>query len=192
MLGLTETLHFDDDEHIACMFRSSIARTILHLVPAVLFLLCVAFLTFPLFHLGERGIVIFFTLLVFTLFYIFRKIITWLQTVFILTDRRLLVIQRLGVFKKQVKEIHLENINEILYDTRGFLQTLLRLGTVYLSLNTNSGQCNLSDMPTPQAVLDSISRQVSAKKRVYTSSTVNDGQTFQRRAIPPSEHGKHS
>lgn len=186
-MRLTETLHFDEDEHVISLFRSSISRTIVRLIPAIIFLLFISFLTFPLFRLGDRGIIIFIACIVITCMFIVRKIITWIQSVSILTNRRLLVIQRLGVLKKYVREIHLENINEIIYDTHGFLQTTLRLGTVHLALNTNSGQCDLVDMRTPQTVLDAISKQVSITKKVYASSTVNDGQTFQRRNIGQSE-----
>lgn len=172
-----ETIHLDGTETIQTIFRSHGFHLLIRIaIPFTA--LCLLFLfLFPLFRSGMSGVILFFLLLLVGTLAIAHYVMAWYGTIYVLTSRRLLGIRRIGLFKKQAQEIVLENISELSYSTRGFVQMLLRFGDVKLTLYTASHSFLLRDIPNPHEILNAISRQMVAVKK--PESTVRD--------IPTSE-----
>lgn len=161
-------IHLDSQETIVCIFRSHPFRMIVHAVPIIIVLMALFLFVFPLFSLGWIGVCLFFFLFFVGLFFLFRIVCNWLGTYCVLTNRRLLCIQRAGFFKKQVHEILLENIGELSYITKGMTQTLFRFGNIrlgLLALVTARGEFIIHDIAKPQTILDILSRQAAAVRK---------------------------
>jgi|GEM_PF-1040509 len=165
MFRLQEILHLDSHETIVCMFRGHAFRMVSRVIPLMIALMALFLFVFPLFSLGGIGIGIFFLLFFIDIFFLLRMVCNWLGTYYVLTNRRLLCIQRTGFFKKQVHEILLENITELSYITKGFIQTLFHFGNVRLALITTRGEFFIFDIGKPQAILDILSRQAAAVRK---------------------------
>lgn len=165
MLKLQETLHLDSHETIVSMFRSHSFKMVSRAVPLIIALMALFLFVFPLFSFGVIGIIIFFLLFFAGIFFLLRNVTNWLGTYCVLTNRRLLCIQRTGFFKKDVNEILLENITELSYITKGVVQTLFHFGNVRLALIASRGEFIIPDIGQPQAILDILSRQAAAVRK---------------------------
>jgi hypothetical protein len=165
MFRLQETVHLDSQETIVSMFRSHAFKMTSRAIPLILVLMALFLFVFPLFSLGAVGVGIFFFLFFTGMFFLFRTVCNWLGTYYVLTNRRLLCIQRTGFFKKQVDEILLENITELSYITKGIVQTLFHFGNVRLALMTARGEFIILSIAKPQTILDILSRQAAAVRK---------------------------
>lgn len=165
MFHLQEIVHLDTQETVICMFRSHPFKMISQVIPCMGSLIVLFLFIFPLFSLGALGVCIFLLLFFSGVFFLSRNIFNWLGTYCILTNRRLLCIQRSGFFKKQAQEILLENITELSYTTKGMVQTLFHFGDVRLALVTARGEFTIPHIAKPQAILDILSRQASAVRK---------------------------
>lgn len=165
MLHLQETVSLDTHEAIVSLFRSHSFKMVSRAVPLIIALVALFLFVFPLFSLGVIGVIIFLLLFFTGILFLCRNIFNWLGTYCILTNRRLLCIQRSGFFKKQVQEILLENITELSYATKGMVQVLFHFGDVRLALVTARGEFIIPQIAKPQMILDILSRQASAVRK---------------------------
>ncbi len=184
MMGLQETLSLDTHENILASFRCNAFRTWLWMTPCVLFLFGLFLFMFPFFYQGGPGVFLFITLLLIDVIFMLRLLVMWYGTFYILTERRLFTVRRFGFFKKQVNEILLENINELSYDTKGMLQTLLGYGSIHCTLFPTNTQFTIEEISQPQHVLTSISRRVSViRKMMYSQNPQMVTSTMQAKKI---------
>lgn len=187
MVSLEETLHLESGEEILAMFRRHGATVLKHLFPVALFLVILFLFIFPLFSLGERGVILFFVLCVGACLIAARKICAWLGTITILTSNRLLVIRRFGFFKKTVNEIKLDQISEVSYEVRGMMQALGRYGTLVLLVTFTSAQITIPDIPDPQNALNEISQAMRRVKKHEQSDQGNTGSSHTPHPVEKEE-----
>lgn len=64
--------------------------------------------------------------------YLFVKWLSWSATVFIITNERVIDINRKGIFNKVVTQVEFRNIQEVLYEINGVIATLFRIGNVLI------------------------------------------------------------
>lgn len=165
MLQLQEIVNLDVHEAVVSMFRSHSFPMVSRVIPVIILLVSLFLFVFPLFSLGVVGVFIFLSLFFIGVLFLSRSIFNWLGTYCILTNRRLLCIQRTGFFKKQVHEILLENITELSYVTKGIMQVLFHFGNVRLALITARGEFIIPQIAKPQIILDILSRQASIVRK---------------------------
>ena len=161
MLHLQETLNLDTHETVVSLFRTHPFRMVSRVIPVIILLISFFLFMFPLFSLGIIGVLVFLFLFFTGVLFLCRSIFNWLGTYCVLTNRRLLCIQRTGFFKKQVHEILLENITELSYATKGIIQVLFHFGNLRLALLTARGEFIIPEIAKPQIILDILSRQAS-------------------------------
>ncbi|MBI4239855.1 PH domain-containing protein [Candidatus Uhrbacteria bacterium] len=165
MLGLHETLSLDTHENILGTYRCNVFKTALRILPCVLFLCMLFLFIFPFFYRGTFGVLTFLVLLFLDALCIARFLVQWYGTFYILTERRLFSVRRYGFFKKKVHEILLENINELSYDSKGIIQTLLQYGTIHCKLFPANTHFEIVEVSRPQEVLTSISRRAALVRK---------------------------
>ncbi|OGL78657.1 hypothetical protein A3F28_03810 [Candidatus Uhrbacteria bacterium RIFCSPHIGHO2_12_FULL_57_11] len=105
------------------------------------FILLAFFFMTPLFRLGAPGTVVFVLAVIFGAFLSFRSWLLWHSNVFIITDRRIVDIDRRGFFEWVVSEAQFWNIQDIAWNTKGLVQTIFGAGNVVVQ--TASGFVNL-------------------------------------------------
>ena len=96
------------------------------------------FFMFYLLSRGPIGTSVFLVLIIFALLYSARVFVTWFFNVFIITNQRIIDIDRTGFFTKTVSEARFDTIADISYSTKGVGQTVFRTGTIQLKTKGES------------------------------------------------------
>lgn len=165
LMSIHETVTLEKEEHIIALYRRHGATVCVAILPYALLIILLFLFVFPLFSLGVNGVVLFAVLGCLFSILALRKILAWLGTITILTSKRLLVIQRFGFMKKKVNEIKLDQISELSYEVKGFIQTVGRCGTLFLLVTFTSATIGVPDIPDPQGALNAISQAITRVSR---------------------------
>lgn len=76
--------------------------------------------------------------------------------IMVLTDRRLIDIEQLGIFSRDLAEMRLEKIQDIRVEVHGFLETLLGFGNLHVQTAGSNKEFVVRAIPKPYAVKDAI------------------------------------
>lgn len=96
----------------------------------------------------------FWTLLV--LIYAVRKYLLWLLNVYLLTDKRLVIVNYRGLFAKKVVESPLGRILNVSFSSKGFWQTLFQLGSVEVQVAGLHEPMILKNIAHPSELKDTL------------------------------------
>lgn len=162
---LQETLRLEPGEDLVAVYRRHGGTAFLRILPLAFFLVVLFLFLFPLFSLGAKGVFVFGVLVFFSLFFSLRIIASWLGTITIVTSRRLLIVSRLGFFKKTVTEIQYDQISQMSYQVKGMMQMIGKYGNLELLVTFTSANISIPDMPDPQEILNTISQVMSSAKK---------------------------
>lgn len=121
-----------------------------------LLLFAAFFLMAPLIGFGRVGIVIFVALIFIALFLLFQTWLMWHSNQFMVTDRRVVDIDRRGFFVWVVSEAAFTNIQDISFRTTGLVQTILGAGDVVLQTASGFVNLELTFVHDPAGVRDAI------------------------------------
>lgn len=86
--------------------------------------------------------------------YLFFKWLSWSTTVFIITNERVIDINRKGIFNKVVTQVEFRNIQEVLYEINGIIATLFRIGNVLIK--TLEGTVAMHGVYRPEQIYKTI------------------------------------
>lgn len=89
----------------------------------------------------------------------------WWNDTYILTNQRLIDIDQRKLFHRLVAEIPLENIQDVIYETRGLNQTIFNFGTIKVQTASGKTVSSMSGITDPLSVQQAILREVSKKKK---------------------------
>jgi hypothetical protein len=90
----------------------------------------------------------------------------WLD-VWIVTNERVMNAEQHGLFNRLVSEVHLEQIQDITSETKGFLETFLTYGDVYVQTAGERERFRFKNVDNPDDVKISISELVTACKNTH-------------------------
>lgn len=84
----------------------------------------------------------------------------------IVTNRRIINIEQKGLFSRTVSELHLNQVQDVTSETKGFLETFLTYGDVHVQTAGERSRFHFINIDNPDEVKVTISRLVAeAKKR---------------------------
>jgi hypothetical protein len=104
---------------------------------------------------GEVATVTKLFLQIYTLFLIMSLFLIWLiyyLNVQIITDRRIVDIDQVGLFFHEVSELHIANIEDVTSDISGILGTVFNYGDVFVQTAGNTERFEFSDVPNPAII----------------------------------------
>lgn len=90
----------------------------------------------------------------------------WLD-VWIVTTERIINAEQHGLFNRLVSEVHLEQIQDITSETKGFLETFLTYGDVYVQTAGEKERFRFKNVDNPDDVKITISELVTACKNTH-------------------------
>ncbi len=165
LFDFSETIQIETDEYIIDLLRGSALVFFMKsfLWFCILFLLF--FFLFPLLRIGGIGLGIFFIVFFIVFFIIARILVCWLGTCYIVTNKRIIAVERTGYFKRTVYEILLHNVSELSYQIQGLFQTIFSFGTLTLTLTTSRGNFLLKHVSSPALLLERISKLIGEHKK---------------------------
>jgi len=76
----------------------------------------------------------------------------------IVTDKRVIDIEQRGLFNRSVSECHLDRVQDVTTEVKGFLPTLLKYGDVIIQTAGEQGRFVMRNVPDPYALKDAIVR----------------------------------
>lgn len=114
------------------------------------------FLLFPLWREGLWGVIVFFLLLCVGALLLYRAYLKWARTVFIISDRRVVDHEQIGLFSRIVSEARFHQIDEVTYHVKGVLPTIFRYGVVRLQLHGNAADIEFKHVRRPARIADLI------------------------------------
>lgn len=82
--------------------------------------------------------------------YLSVKWITWSTTVLIITDQRIIDIDKKSLVNKVVTQAEYQNIQEVLYEIKGIIATLFKVGSVFIK--TSEGTIALEGVYKPEKI----------------------------------------
>ncbi|MBI4252792.1 hypothetical protein HY623_01255 [Candidatus Uhrbacteria bacterium] len=165
MAGFIQSLTLEAGEEMRGVYHRHGMTLFMRLVPYAVILIVLFLFLFPLFTLGWKGVILFSVLFLACLLLSIRSIISWLGSMTVLTNVRLLLVERSGFFKTQVSEMKLDQIFKVSYEMKGVRQALGRYGTVILVVMFTGDNMHIKDIPNPQEALNQISAAVSEVKK---------------------------
>lgn len=90
----------------------------------------------------------------------------WLD-VWIVTNERIINGEQHGLFNRLVSEVHLEQIQDITSETKGFLETFMTYGDVYIQTAAQRERFRFKNIDNPDAVKIAISQLVTVCKNTH-------------------------
>ncbi len=109
---------------------------------------------------------------VYTLFLTLALFIIWLLyylNIQVITDRRIVDVDQVGLFFHEVSELHIQNIEDVTSDVGGVFGTLFNFGNVYVQTAGTKERFEFDQVPNPggieKTILDLYERIPSNRHR---------------------------
>lgn len=82
----------------------------------------------------------------------------WNNGTYIITNQRVIRIEQVSLFSRQISEAELDRIQEISTEIRGPIHTLFNFGTVRIQTASSTGKVDLEDVANPYDIQQEIVR----------------------------------
>lgn len=162
-----------DDETLIAVLRQHPVTIVPMLSLSALLIFGSAFLLFPLFSYGWVGMAADAALFLGGGYLAFRKTFLWLYTFFVVTDARIVDVERKGFFDRHVSEFLFGKIQDVSYRVRGLWQMFFRCGNIYIQSYSGTATLKLRNVMNPQEVQRLVSRLVQEKAETGGSGFVD-------------------
>lgn len=114
------------------------------------------FFLFPLFREGAVGVIFFFVLVGVAALFGLRAFVRWSNTVLIVTDRRVIDVDRRAFFDRVISEIPHAHIEDVTYRVKGIVPTLFRYGDVRVHAAGSAADIEFRRIARPSRIHDLI------------------------------------
>ena len=82
----------------------------------------------------------------------------WNNGIYVVSDQRVIRIEQLGIFNREISEAEVDRIQEISTEIRGPIRTMLNFGDVKLQTASKEGKVLLEDVASPYDIQQQIVR----------------------------------
>ncbi|MBU1039227.1 hypothetical protein KKC17_03335 [Patescibacteria group bacterium] len=117
------------------------------------------FLVWPLINQGQWGLIGLGLLIIVGSYWLLRARLLWRGTLLLLTEKRLIDINRLGLFKEVVSQVAYVNLEDVNWTKPGLAAQLLNYGTVAVSYSHGTIKLNFSHIKNPKELATKIISQ---------------------------------
>lgn len=161
-------LNLKEDEELVALVHPTFIAFTGSILGATLFLCAAFFFIYPLWKAGWVGIAGFVLLLFIAKYFMIRVALGHYGNMYVITNERLIDVERRGIFDRIVSEVPLNNIHDVSFRVNGPLGMMLRIGTI--TIRTLGGATNFQWkwVRNPEEVrnlLLEIQREYHADKR---------------------------
>lgn len=99
--------------------------------------------------------------LIFTLL-IFYALTLYTLNVVIITDKRIIDNNQLGLWTRKISELHVSRIQDIAVETKGLIQTTLKFGDLAIQTAGSEKQFIFEDIPHPEVAKDVVMKLLAS------------------------------
>jgi uncharacterized membrane protein YdbT with pleckstrin-like domain len=150
MIRLEDVIQLKDDERVRAFTRRHGITIVPNLLLALVLIVVPFFFLFPLFSSGPTGVVAFIAMVVAGAVIAFRSFIMWDGDIIVVTNKRLVDVDQLGVFSRTVNEIVVENIQDCSWSKNNLLDQILNMGHFKARSASGSLTIEAKCIPRPQ------------------------------------------
>jgi uncharacterized membrane protein YdbT with pleckstrin-like domain len=163
----------DNDEQILYVVRRSVITLIPTIFVIVLFLILPFVIDPFLFSIKVGGAVVFNAGFIFiaTLFwylvvlgFMFQVFINWFFNAYIISDRKLIDLDFIGLLYKNVSETTLDHIEDVTSTVAGVFGTVFNIGSVFIQTAGEKNEFDVSQIDDPSKVRDIITDLASERQ----------------------------
>ncbi len=97
----------------------------------------------------------------------------WLD-VFIVTERRIIDIDQIGLFGHTVSELRLYRIQDVTAQSRGILQSIFSYGDIFIQTAAETERFHFAKMPYPNKIAKEIMELAESDRKVNLASAVEE------------------
>ncbi|MAF14202.1 MAG: hypothetical protein CMI53_04930 [Parcubacteria group bacterium] len=142
-------LILNDDENVIKIVRQRSLQLFQSIIIPIILIILPFFFLYPLFNWGNKGIILFSSLVFIGLIWLIRNVVIWYLQIFIITDKRVVDIDQKGMFRKTVSDIPLTKVGDVFYQVNGIWQTIFRIGNIYLVLTDSKTKIEIKNIAQP-------------------------------------------
>jgi hypothetical protein len=95
---------------------------------------------------------IFAALLLFGIFWGLRGYVKWAGTMLLITNQRVIDVDRRGIFDRAVSEVPYESLSDVSYRSKGFIEMTAGIGTITFQMYSGSDSVSFNNMMNPAAL----------------------------------------
>lgn len=179
MFDINKIINFKEGERILFVVRRYWLPLVLIAIKRILFL--VIFMSLGLVLWGWELFIsfypalLFFGVFLFVLISLFYEWLIWYQDIYIITNKRIINIQRNSLFSTTIAEAGLDKIQDVTFKIEGILQTFFNYGTVMVQTASSMGVLNLEDVEAPSLLVEKIREACDIfEEEEKTTVTVSD------------------
>lgn len=157
-----EKILLERRQHWLQIVLEGIAFVMVTLVPLVVFVF-VELLPAPIPQTVARYLIPFFFVATAWLFVVwilfFVSLTNYYLDVLVVTNLRIIYIEQIGLFARELAELRLENVQDIKVEVVGFLASLMDFGNLHLQTAGEHKEFIVRNIPKPHATKDVIAKQ---------------------------------
>ncbi len=185
MVHIDKSIQLKPEEEVLEVVREDVVPHLPRFLLLFLWFVIPFFFLFPLFRQGIGGVVLFLALAGSAAVIGWRSYLKWSNTVFMLTDRRVIDVERKGFFDRVVSEVPYAHIDDVTYRVKGIIPTMFRFGDVRLHISGSNADIEFRRVPKPSRIHDLVNdlrEHVSAApadRKEHTLRTLAKGMTME-------------
>ena len=121
-----------------------------------LIILVLIFIAFLIWGASLNSIIVLIAGLIFLILYLMGRFFVFNSDIFILTNQRIINIDQSGFFLRRVSEAELSNIQNVTYEIKGPIKSMLNFGEIIVQTAGNAPGLTLKNVENPHFVQEKI------------------------------------
>ncbi len=162
-MNFRRIVNLHDGEKVAAVVRNHWLSFFWGLSLPFTLIVAAFFFMVPLFRFGTPGLVAFGLLTFGGLFWFLRTVFLWYWNAFIVTSERIVDVDQRGLFDRTVSEAPFDKIQDVSYQVKGILGTVLNVGTVIVQTAGTNTNLELLHVHRPQDIQHLINLKMVAR-----------------------------
>lgn len=153
-LPIDKTIQLKPEEEVLEVLREDVVPHLPKFGLLFLWFVTPFFFLFPLFRQGWIGVVLFFALVGSATIMSLRAYVRWSNTMLVLTDRRVIDVERRAFFDRVISEASYGHVEDVTYRVKGIVPTLFRYGDLRVHVAGSAADIEFRRVARPSRVHD--------------------------------------
>lgn len=141
-----------------------------HWLGASLVFLSPFFFLYLLLRWGKVGLIILSLLFIVGASWLLRTYRLWRQSMMVLEDDKIIIINQTGIFDRTVSQIQLDKINDISFRKKGLWQTIGNFGSIAIQVSSSPEKLIINNLKRPEL----IQKELCAAQEEFSSQDAHE------------------
>lgn len=160
-----------EDEEILLVINEAVSAHFAKIIIGLVLLVVPFFFMFYLTSQGPIGVSVFSALVIISIIFMSREYYIWSNTIFLITNQRIIDINQNGLLHRTVSEIGHAKIQDISYQSRGLMQLMLGTGTIKIKTSVPDLSLAMFNVPQVKNYCALINEAASSHQESHVGQT---------------------